>query len=77
MKTPIRSKVVINNKIAEQVNTLIYRMLIVMWKRCSKQITKGLTDDRNHQSSSKTFQRPEANKITNMQYTSNTYATTR
>jgi hypothetical protein len=43
-------------------------MLTVIWKR---KIIKILTDHRYHQSSSKTFQRPEANQITNIQHTSN------
>jgi hypothetical protein len=52
-------------------------MLIIIQKpaRCSKQIIKILTDHRNHQSSSKTFQRPKANSITNIQNTNNTHST--
>jgi hypothetical protein len=49
-RDPIRSKIVINNKIIEQIIANTYLGCLLSYEKCSKQTIKILADHRNYQS---------------------------
>jgi hypothetical protein len=73
----ISSIIVINNTATEKLNTYNYMGCSHSHEK-EKYIPNKIkvhTDHRKHSSRSRTSQRPEANKIMNMQHSRNTYST--